>query len=238
VNFSIPIPGFPDTSFTGTLDGLCTDPYGRLWIKEYKTAAQVNTEKLDTDPQITAYYLAATQHLSQLLQRPTEIEGVIYFQFAKRIPQPPRLLVNGEFSQAQNQKTTHSLYKTSLLARFGNVPRRYVRFLNSLLDMETPNGDKFIRVDLVRRNENHIRSEVGKLIAETEEMLNPDLPIYPNPTQDCSWQCGFKQACLALDEGQDVQWMLDETYRRREPHEDRISWLNQIASPEPPERGL
>jgi len=235
VDFNIPIPGLVDTTFTGTFDRIVQDPYGRWWIAEYKTAAQIDTSKLDTDPQVTAYMLAATNHYSALLNRPVEFEGVVYMQWAKNLARPPRVLVNGEVSVAQNQRTSYSLYRETLVNTYGGVPKRYIPALNKLAEQETPNGDRYVRIDLVRRNRHHIAAEIEKLYAEALEMLNPDLPLYPNPTRDCSWDCQFKQACLAMDEGYPPEDLLDEEFRYRPEGEERTPWANALepAAPNP-----
>jgi hypothetical protein len=72
--------------------------------------------------------------------------------------------------------------------------------------------------------------EQAKIIAEVLEMLDPALPLYPNPTKDCSWDCPFKIPCLAMDDGSDYQYVLDNEYTQWAGYKD--DWRRRVVYPD------
>jgi hypothetical protein len=223
VTFSIPIPEAPGNVFyTGTFDRVVTDPYGRYWVVDYKTAQRFDTNKLDTDPQITAYTWAASKMYG------VQFEGVLYMQFLKTMADGPKVLKNGELSQAKNQGTSYALYVAALKEMFGAIPPRYVDFVNYLASCEGPDGDSLIRRDLVRRNVAFQEAERRKIVAEIMDMANPDLPLYPNPTRDCTWDCPFRIPCISMDDGSDWGAQLAEGYVQKDGRDGWKRKLKQV----------
>jgi len=210
--------------YHGTFDRVVTDFYGRWWIEDYKTAAAIDTNKLQTDPQISAYLWAA----EQWYQHP--VEGMLYTQFAKDVPSEPKELAKGGFSQDKRQKTTHAVYRRALMHKFGKVPSEYVPFLNDLAAAETPEGNRFIRRDTVRRNYEEKVSTYKHIVAEGMEMLNDQLALYPNPTRDCMWDCNFRTCCIAVDGGSDFLTVLDQEFqvRNETAKGEKPEWRNKL----------
>ena len=219
---------YKGVTYHGTLDKVVCEINNpdRWWIEDYKTAAAIDVAKLETDGQITAYLWGAEQHY----QHP--IEGLIYTQISKSPPEYPRMLTKGGISTDKRQRTTHSLYRAALLEQFpdGAFPNQYIPFLNDLAAMETMEGNKFIRWDKVTRNENSKASFFNNMLFEAAEMVDPLLPMYPNPTRDCAWDCPARSICLAMDDGGDWESMLNAEFKVREdkaPWRKRIKWPNQ-----------
>jgi hypothetical protein len=220
VKWSIDVNGVP---YVGTFDRVVTDKYGQWWVLDYKTAKAFNVAKLATDPQVTAYTWAAEKMYGHLF------EGVVYMQFVKSTPEQPNVLKSGELSKNKAQSTTYALYRNALLERYptGEFPAEYRDVLAYFESFETPEGDKFIRWDTVRRNSNQLLNVEQHIKAEIEEMTNPNLAIYPNPTSDCTWDCDFRTLCLAMDDGGDVEWLMESAFQQRtEFHgwEKEIKW--------------
>ncbi len=237
INFEIPIPfdqtkleewGYDKVVFVGTIDRIVIDELERLWVLDYKTAKTIATDHFATDPQISAYIMAA----HALFNEP--IAGMIYQQHLKAVPEEPKILASGRVSLNKQQRTTHSLYRETLKALYGDVQRApgdNVKFLNTLLEGETENADRFIRRDYIARNEQQSASESVKILLECEDMLNPNLPLYPNPTKDCSWDCQFKSPCVSLDDGSDFEYELDigfETAQER----GSDTWRQHLKQPQ------
>lgn len=231
VNFEIRLPingpNGEDVFYTGTIDKVVVDQYGRLWVLDYKTAKNIVTAHLALDQQMTSYMWAA----SVLYDKP--IAGGIYQQHKKALPDAPRWLASGRFSTNKDQNTTRHLYKKALLGLYGSVektPKDNVDFLNYLASMEGEHGDKYIQRDFLERNEYQIAAEGEKILMEVPEMLDTSMPLYPNPTRDCSWDCDFKTACLMIDDGSDWEYELSESTQKRDLEETK--WRLQLNLPE------
>jgi hypothetical protein len=221
VQFPLPIksPYYDEVIYGATLDRVVIDDNGELWIVDYKTAKRIQTQFLQTDPQISAYCWLA----SQLYGMP--IAGFIYQQHRKDIPEDPRILATGKVSTAKGLKTTHRHYRRSLLNIYGDVefaPKANIDYLNRLNEIETVERDLFIRRDRVFRNQRQIEAEGVKCLLEVEEMLNHDLPLYPNPTRECAHLCSFNSPCVSLDDGGDWEHELEIGFRPKDSNFD--SW--------------
>jgi len=218
--------------YHGTMDRIVKDKFGRWWILDYKTAKGADTNKLDTDDQISSYIWAA----SILFNRP--IYGFIYLQLTKDIVQDPRRLKNGELSVDKKQKTTYSLLKMEILRDYGSVdraPNKLIQFLNDLASRETPEGDRFIRWDFVRRNDEQIINTARAIYGELDLMLSPNLFCFPNPTRDCIWDCPVRDACIASDRGdKDTLELFLKDWEERPRNEDGNidPWRENLPKPE------
>lgn len=218
--------------YHGTVDRVVIDKYGRWWILDYKTAKGADTNKLDTDDQISAYLWA----MEQVLQH--KIYGFIYLQLTKDVAKPPKRLKDGTYSVDKKQKTTHHLARTALIEEYGSiqkVPMKYIDFLNTLAEKETPEGDRFIRWDFVQRTDEQLKSTYNHIMGEVRAMINPSLYLYPNPTRDCIWDCPLRDVCIALDCNNidEVENILRMNFEKRPRGEDgkEADWRSKIAWP-------
>lgn len=217
-------------TYHGTIDRIVVDQEGRWWLEDYKTAAAIDTKKLLTDSQISTYLWAAEQYLDH------EIAGMIFTQFLKDVPKGPRAIAAG-FSKDKRQKTPHAYYRQALIQEYGAVPAEYLDILDELASRETAEGNKFIRMDRVERNDTakestyeHIINEGLDMLDQLDQTRNPR--VYPNFTRDCAWDCSFRQYCLAMDEGHDFEDMLEDNFELRnesakgekEPWREKIVW--------------
>lgn len=217
--------------YHGTIDRVVIDKKGRLWIMDWKTAKSADTNKLDTDDQISAYMWAFEQWFG------LPVHGFVYVQLTKEVAKMPKRLANGQLSVDKKQRTTAALLKKELIKDFGSVqkaPKKLVDFYNTLLGQETPEGDRFIRWDLVTRTKEQKIATFNHIMAEVELMTNPNMHLFPNPTRDCIWDCPFREQCLMLDNGQEhlVQQSLDLEFEERphtqdgniEPWRENVPW--------------
>lgn len=199
-----------EVKYKGTFDRVVLDSDNNIWIQDYKTATNIDTDKLETDPQISTYKWAAESWYGQ------PVEGVLYTQFKKKYPEAPRVLKSGNLSVDKRQNTTYALYKKELMLRYpeGNYPKKYIDMLSALAERETPEGDDYIRQDTVYRNENQGISEYKQMCQEIEDMYLAitDDRLYKNATRNCSWDCDFKTVCIAMDDGGDYQHLIDTMY--------------------------
>lgn len=221
VEYSFAQPINDRVEYRGTFDRIVQDEWGRYWILDYKTAARFDTSKLEMDPQVSAYCYYAQKEFG------VPFEGMVFMQFLKSYPKPPRVLKNGEFSVAQNQSTTHDLFLKALNEAGKPVTQNYADYLTSLAKQETVEGDKYIRYDLVRRSQAQLDTVYQQILLEVEEMTNPNLPIYPNPTRDCVWDCSFKSLCVAMDDGSDWEFLRDSAYA---PKKEINNWRSKLEA--------
>jgi hypothetical protein len=238
VDFEIPIPfdehphlgrlalqhGADCILYRGTMDKMSIDEDGNLWVDEYKTAKRAESYHFQTDPQVTTYVWAA----SHIYKRP--VVGVRYIQFIKTAPEPPRILSSGKLSTASNLVSSYPLYYEALERMFGDADRAPPEYHNKLAQIGQAEGehyDRYIKRDLVRRNINACNAEAIKILLEAEDMLNPDLPLYPNPTRQCPYMCSFLAPCVTMDDGGDWEYELDLEFSSRDQDAERF-WRNRL----------
>lgn len=222
--------------YHGTMDRVVVDRYGRYWILDYKTAKGADTNKLDTDDQISAYLWAFEKWFGV---RPY---GFVYLQLTKDPVQEPRRLKNGDLSVDKKQKTTYSLLKQEIIKDYGkvaNAPDKLIQFLNHMAAQESPEGDRFIRWDFVKRSPEQILSTERHIYGELRLMLNKELYCYPSPTRDCIWDCPIRDLCLAQERGDHElceEFMLQFEKRPRnedgniEPWRENLPWPAVLAA--------
>jgi hypothetical protein len=204
--------GFDEIVYQLTLDRLVTvdDEY---WIQDWKFYKSFSQGSLEYDQQMSAYIWGASSVYDN-------IAGGILHEFRKELAEPPRIISGGKLSTAKNQKTTHRLYRDALVKLYGDVekaPHQYISVLNDLADRETEDRDDFVKRSRTRRNIMQQQAEGTKILMEVEDMCNPDLPLYPNPTRDCSWDCSLQDICLMMDRDDDWEHLLlDMTTSRDE----------------------
>lgn len=212
--------------YSGQLDRVVVDDNGQIWIMEYKSAKVIQTTHYLTDPQVSAYCWMADATYS------LPVAGVIYQQHKKALPHEGRILKNGSVSTAQNQATTHRMYRKTLLDVYGdagNFPEDNVKLLNQLAREENGDADTFIRRDRIYRNANTSAAESQKILMEAVDMLDPSLVLYPNPTRDCSRMCNLLDACVSMDDGSDYKHQLAlETEPRPDGYD---GWRKNLPDP-------
>ncbi len=233
IDFEIELPfdatrfGYDRVVYRGTFDRIATDEYGGLWVVEYKTAKAFEIRHFMTDQQVSSYVWAG----SVVYDNP--VMGVVYQQHKKVIPLGPRVLRAGKVSTASNMISSYRLYKNALEELYTTVekaPGKNQRFLGDLAAQETEYRDAYIMRDLVTRNEHQIAAEGMKILLECEEMLNPDLPLYPSPTRDCHF-CSFMDPCISLDDGSDWEAELDAMSQSRA--QEYNTWRPHLQLPSP-----
>ena len=236
INARIPVPmdpaliekyGLDEVVYSLTIDRVVEDPVsGMLWLFDYKTAKQFGTSMFQTDSQITTYCWAATK----IYDRP--IAGMIYAQHLKHPIGLPKPLKSGALSCAQNQRTTSILYQEQLENIYKTVAGASEKerdYLNYLMMQEDERQDKFIRYDYIHRSQHMMEAEGMKILMEAEDMLNPNLALYPNPSRECTTFCSFNGPCVSMDDGSDWEATIQDGYQQRPAEYD--GWREYIRWP-------
>jgi hypothetical protein len=226
---------YPSSPYDKVVYGLTIDRViedendGRLWLVDYKSAKSIQTSHLATDPQISAYYWAGRH-----LYPNRDIAGFIYQQHRKDVPAEPRITAMGRLSTDKRQLVTHRSYRRVLVNLFtsdsSKWPQENLDFLNYLAANEEVEQDKFIRRDRVYRNQYQAEAEGTKILLELEDMLNPNLPLYPNPTRECSY-CPFHNPCVSMDDGSDYEYDLSITHERSDYTNHQDLWREHLPLP-------
>lgn len=214
--------------YRGTFDRVSLDDDGCLWIVEYKTAKRVENLHYQTDPQVTTYIWAG----SYIYTRP--VVGTRYYQFIKNSPEKPRVLASGKISTASNLVSSAPLYRKALEDMFGaskegQWPIEHKNKLAELMQQETEHKDRFVVRESVRRNAHMCNAEAQKILLEVEDMINPDLPLYPNPTRQCPYMCSFLTPCVTMDDGGDWEYELQREFTERDQEADRV-WRRRLPT--------
>lgn len=200
----------PDTAghivvYRGRIDLLVRDKDERLWILDHKTTARMpdNMVFLEMDEQMGSYILGYT------LASGEQIAGAIYSEILKGYPKPPAenkvVRLGRRFSVNQNQHTSYEVYKATL-EEAGEDLELYEEMLHWLKNF----GTTYVRRTIIPRNTSELRNIAQRIQFETLDMLdNPR--IYPSPGRWSCDHCPVRPACLAKMEGQDYQWILEQT---------------------------
>lgn len=207
VEFEVPIPGLPGYVYQGRVDVIWEDIRdGTIWIGDHKTAAQFGDQShLDLDQQCGSYGWALKHHLG------LDVQGVIYNELRKKVPEPPAVLKNGRLSQNKSQNTTPEIFIRTCI-ELGQNPKDYADFIQTLRE----EGQEYFRRAQVHRTAKEYEILEQNIRLEALDMTQ-DPSIYPNPSQWNCRGCQFKTPCVMKQDGSDYQWFLDHSgyYQKR-----------------------
>jgi len=207
----------------GRLDLIVEDFYERLWVMDHKTSKdKLDIETLTLDDQMTVYLWAAQQIFGR------RFEGAYYNVLRKKLPVVPKVLVSGKaLSQDKSIDTTYEVYYNEIIKQ-GFNPDDYKGILTLL--QEKPNT--FYQREKVRRNQAEILNAGAWLYYEAIDMLN-DPFLYTNPTWDCKWKCDFRELCKAMNRNDDVTFMRENMFQKREEDEASVYCRQKIKGSTP-----
>lgn len=181
----------------------------RIIVVDHKALASMAHDRaLDLDDQLTgyAYILWRTLGIS-----PHEL----YYNVAlKDPPKPPRLIEQGKkLSQDKAQRTTYDLYLAALKEQ-GFTKDGYREFLTFL---KAKGWDQFFRRlgPVPRKSRSELLSFEERLYYQHLDMkaaIHEEEWRYPNPTQYTCPGCPVMSICKAMEEGDDVDFILESGY--------------------------
>jgi len=207
----------------GRIDAVGVYPNGKMMMLDHKTAEVMGEdyfEKLEMDEQCTSYLWALEVEASyyDLSHRGQPVEELIYNVLRKAMPQPPTILKSGMFSvDRTNESTTYPLLSAWLdenLPGWQQLPGLLNEKQQNYLDYLRDVGDEqFIIRKAVRRNKHQLANAGKRLYLEALDMLDPNVRIYPNLSNDWKCQkCAFRAPCLARESGADWEQLIRDNY--------------------------
>lgn len=209
--------GLPVT-YGGRIDAIMQGPDGRYWIVDWKTAARLaeeddKTEFLALDDQITSY-CAALNKLG------VDIAGFLYFEQKKAYPVEPepnvRRRLGRLFSVNKQQVTDVEIYEQTVKEL---DPEAYEQGLyEEHIEWLKLNGGRFHASYREYRNQEELHQCWINIWNEANDMVDPNLRIYPNAGRFNCTNCAFRQPCLEQNSGGDYMYALETMFEKRRYH--------------------
>ncbi len=227
--------GHFDYLFHGRMDGIWRQKStGGLWLKEFKTARSLKeTDFIYRDPQPMLYLKMAEEAIGE------ELLGMLYTFMWKKVPEmPKRLEKSGEFSKNKKQNTTASLYMQALTNDAANMAadsngdvddeaykRMMTHFMADYADILSHLADQedryFMRIPL-EKTRYEIEHNLVYLDQTAQEMVDPDVALYPMPSQMKCPRCPFNEPCRIRHMGGSYDHLINEDYRHRSSWETKL----------------
>ncbi len=206
--------------YNGRLDLVIQNRQG-FWVVDHKTTATLtgtDTQKLLLDEQLGSYIFAAGLTLGK------PIQGAMYNFLRKKLPTLPKELINGGLSKAKNIDTTEEVYRAAIKVAREN-PNDYIDILQILADK----GNTFFHREYVTRNVKEIVHMMERLVDIDRDMMLAEefKRFYPTPDFIRCGMCPFIGVCVLYAEDGDVEFLLRNSFRKREKKEDLL-WLDVV----------
>ncbi len=187
------------------IDGIVKDKDGKYWILEHKTAKSVDTNLALNEQPVLYCYLA-----EKILG--VKIEGILYNTLLKSYPEAPNVLKNGTLSKSKSQNTTWELYQQKIKELKLNE-EDYLEMKSELKTL-----DSYFDRQRIFKTQHEIKDIVQRYREICLDMAeNPR--IYPTPSRDCNWFCGFKEICVMMNDGLDYKFVLENLFKQEKNSE-------------------
>jgi hypothetical protein len=233
--------------YAGTFDGVYRDlATGRLELLETKTAKAIQTSHLPLDDQAGSYWAVATHTLvSQGLIKPDEkISGINYNFLRKALPDERPKDAEGYFTN----KPVKAHYLLALEGKMVSGVRVTAKDLGKLKLDELERcaeqagvivtGDRsksqplpLFHREIVPRTSAERRQQLQRIQNEAlhmRAMREKLLPLYKNPSRDCTWDCDFYTMCMLQENGGDWQTHKEVAYRVADPYADHRKSTDEV----------
>lgn len=203
----------PNVFLAGRFDGIVRYKLdGRLYVWEIKTARSIleRVRMLPYDEQATLYSLAASEMYGE------PVAGVVYTIVRKKLPVSPTPLRNGFLSQNKSIDSTPAAYLDAIKRHHGEraTPNFVSLHYGDILTSLAARPNEFFGRTVVRRSSHELANFKQELWDVVQEMIQPDVPIYPNGSFSCGY-CVFRAPCALKNTGGDYQYILNEEFNKR-----------------------
>jgi hypothetical protein len=215
--------------FCGTYDGVFRDLRDdTFWLLEHKTAKSIQTSHLELDDQAGGYLTVAARELANagLMPKGKQIKGIMY-NFARKAPKDDRPVDSDGLYHNKPVKAdyieaipgTHE--KMTLPQLVALAERNRVTVLGAVSKNQP--APLFKREPITRtvRERNSIVGHMQAEVQHMELMRRGELPLYKNPTRDCSWDCNFYRLCVLHESGgPDWEEYKESVFHTEDPYAD------------------
>jgi len=176
---------------------------------------------MDLDDQVGSYPWALRWELG------LPVRGFVYHQQRKSFPEPPRQnkarRMGRLFSVDKSQSTDYNTYWNTVReqdqeAWIDGLYDEYIEFLKA-------EGPGFFDRRVIFKSDEELISIGENISYEAAEMVNPNLPKYPNPGRFHCKTCAFRQPCMEKNRKGDYRYALATLFERK-PH----YWLRQPST--------
>ncbi len=205
--------GLPVT-FGGRIDAIFQDEKGRILVFDWKTTARIldgedEAAFLQLDDQVGGYPVA-------LYKSDRQVDGFIYHEQKKAIPEPPQKLKRPykgcAFSTAKDAPVEYDSYLNTVMnedtyAYNNGLYDKYLEYLAG------PMAPKFYQRHTIFKTNTQMENFWQDLILEAKDMLN-NPSVYAQPSRFSCNSCLFRQPCEGRLRGEDYQVILDTMYVR------------------------
>jgi len=182
-------------NFVGTVDGVYRDKSSdEIWLMEHKTAKAIFVNHLPLDDQAGSYFMVATEALrkQKLIGPKEELQGIQY-NFLRK-------------GKADTRPTNED---GLVINKDGSVSKRQPSPLFRREPVWRSKGER-------EQMKTNVQSEVLLMNA----FRNKELPLFKNPTRDCSWDCGFYRMCMLHEAGEDWKEYAEAEFVVQDPYLD------------------
>jgi len=177
---------------------------GGLWLVDHKTCDRFTDESMiEMDDQFTAYLWFARE-MKRRYGYGT-VRGLLVNMLRKKIPEPIPLLKDGSPSRNKSLECTPEDYLQAIIES-GKDPNDYEDMLN-ILSLRR----YYDRVPAMR-SERTLDIFGERLTYELREMSSTKSFPYPTYSFMCARDCQYLPLCRCVDEGGDLQFLIDHTY--------------------------
>ena len=207
--------GLP-VSYGGRIDCIMEGPDGRIWIVDWKTAAQLSIDReefLQLDDQIKRYCAA----LRKLGYR---VAGFLYHEVRKAVPLEPEPLTRPYkgciYSQNKQNPVEYDTYKITVKENDAGAYSQglYNNYLQYLLE----NPQRFSARFPIYCSDKELDSVEMTMWDEACDMMDPNIRIYPNAGRFNCTNCAFRIPCLETNSQRDVEYTLATLFDKRRYH--------------------
>lgn len=189
--------------YAAVADAVVQTKDNKVWLMEHKTASKLSDhEPMLLDEQCSAELLVF-EHLSPV--------GVLFTVIRKAVPAVPKLVKDGSRlnKQVKLESTDYDTY-LGAIREYGLKEEDYAEELRILQHA----ANKFVTRIKVTRNQAQLKSITERIKLEAEDMAsNPR--IYPNFSFMCLRTCSFRDVCLAMESGDDWEFLLNTYYQKK-----------------------